>query len=426
MSRICGKRQPTRPGIFGVRRGLALVASGLALHLDVAVGGDYNQPMREDFFKTNPSVQRICFVGDSLTDGSAWTDWVMETLKANGYPRLSKQDAGVAGDDVPKLKARFQHDVLDLKPDLVILNIGTNDREPVEEYRRDVGEMVRQVRQTGAKMLLLIPPGICDPKKPERDLAVVAYGEVLRELAKQHGCLLGDLHAAFAGGTRAAAPAEAAAVSARHVAPEEAAKFARILWGPDGVHHTKNGWRTMARGVLDAFGCAAPLLEKVTLAPQALADWYLGPLVPWKIGTPYPALPDLPEKFDPLAAGWRKFDREAEAAATSWWQESWVQRGGIMPLGQAVATNSPGAASRSAGAFALATVRAEKESKTILHLGGSPGFAVWVNGTMVWQCPTLRGYHPDADRVTVTLRQGENRILVFSNWLFYVSLEENL
>ncbi|MBI3191504.1 MAG: hypothetical protein HYZ36_02485, partial [Pedosphaera parvula] len=93
------------------------------------------------------AVGRIVFAGDSLTDGSAWCDWVIETLRANGYPNLIKQDAGVAGDDVPRLKARFQHDVLDLKPDLVILNIGTNDREPVEDYRRNVEEMVKQLLQ---------------------------------------------------------------------------------------------------------------------------------------------------------------------------------------------------------------------------------------------------------------------------------------
>ncbi|MBI2194732.1 MAG: SGNH/GDSL hydrolase family protein [Planctomycetes bacterium] len=111
-------------------------------------------------------VRRIIFADDSLTDGSAWCDWVIETLRANGYPNLIKQDAGVAGDNILRLNARFQHDVLDLKPDLVILNIGTNDREPVEDYRRDVEEMVKQLRQSGARTLLCVPPGICDPKDP--------------------------------------------------------------------------------------------------------------------------------------------------------------------------------------------------------------------------------------------------------------------
>jgi lysophospholipase L1-like esterase len=372
---------------------------------------------------TLKGVHRINFCGDSLTDGSAWTDWIIETLHANGYPDVVKQDAGVAGDNVPKLKARFQHDVLDLKPDMVIMNIGTNDREPVGEYRTNVEEMVKSVRLSGAKMLLVIPPGINDAKKPERDAAVVAYGEVLRDLAKQYDCTLVDLHAAFAGGTKSASAAEQSAVSARQVSPEDAAKYAHILWGPDGVHHTKNGWRTMARTILDALGCSSPVIEKVSLEPHMLTDWYVGPTNEWKSGTPYPPLPELPAKFDPAAAtGWQKFDRESNMAKTSWWQESWVARGGIMPLGQELVKDHPGAGGNNIGAYSLAVVPSDKDTQTTLHLGGSTGYAVWVNGELVWECKALHGYHPDADRVTIKLHKGENHILVFSNWLFYAQL----
>jgi lysophospholipase L1-like esterase len=388
-------------------------------------------------------VKRIVFAGDSLTDGSAWPDWVIETLKANDHPNLVKLDAGVAGDDVPRLKARFQHDVLDLKPDLVIFNIGTNDREPVEEYRRDVGEMVKQLRQAGARVLLCIPPGICDPKDPTRDARVVAYGEALRELAKTHDCAVADLHAAFAGGTRAASRAEAMAISDPGVTPALAAKTSRVLWGPDGVHHTINGWRTMGRAVLAALGCQATMVEKVSLYPHALTEWFISPPIPWK-HTPrkqwttkppdfdptaaekdeYPPLPEIPGGFDPFATGWRKFDRAAEVKKTSWWQVSWLERGGVMPMGQEIAKDNPGAPSGEAGAFALAIVKADRETRTTMHVGGSCPYAVWLNRNLVWNGNFLHGYHPDADRFPVTLRKGENHILVFTNWLLYVSLGE--
>ncbi|MBI2191482.1 MAG: hypothetical protein HYU36_05810 [Planctomycetes bacterium] len=388
------------------------------------------------------AVGRIVFAGDSLTDGSAWCDWVIETLRANGYPNLIKQDAGVAGDDVPRLKARFQHDVLDLKPDLVILNIGTNDREPVEDYRRNVEEMVKQLLQSEARVLLCIPPGICDPKDPTRDARVVAYGEALRELAKTHDCALVDMHAAFSGGTRAASRDEAMAISDPWVAPEEAAKTNRVLWGPDGVHHTINGWRTMSRAVLAVLGCQAPMIEKVSIYPNALTEWFISSPIPWKpvppakpwTGRPpdfnpvacgqgeYPPLPQIPDGFDPLAAGWRKFEREAEIKKTSWWQVSWLERGGVMPMGQQVVKDNPGAPSADAGAFALAIVKTDRETQTTLHVGGSIPYVVWLNGKLVWNGSFLHGYHPDADRLPVTLRKGENHILVFTNWLFHVSL----
>lgn len=75
-------------------------------------------------------VKRIVFTGNSLTDGSAWCDWVVETLQTNGHPGLVLFNAGVAGNSTAQLKARYAKDVLALKPDLVIVNIGTVDNKP--------------------------------------------------------------------------------------------------------------------------------------------------------------------------------------------------------------------------------------------------------------------------------------------------------
>ena len=59
-----------------------------------------------------------------------------------------------------------------------------------------------------------------------------------------------------------------------------------------------------------------------------------------------------------------------------------------------------------------------------MHIGG-PLRYVWVNGQCVWTPPIIgRGHHPDANRLTISLHKGENQIVVFSNWLFYVSLGE--
>ena len=411
-------------------------------------------------------VRRINFVGDSLTDGAAWTDWVIETLEANGYPNLIKLDAGVVGDNAPQLKVRFRHDVLDLKPDLVVMDIGTVGHEPNEEYRRDMEEMIKQVRQEGAKVMLIIPPGVLNnPKDPDWDARVVVRGELLRELAKQYGCTVLDMHAVFAGGTKAATRDEQTAVSDPNLAPAEAARTSRILWGPDGVHHTRNGWRTMARNVLDALGCHAPMIEKTSLCPNAITDWYVSPSIAWSntaISIPrlwsttytgptiswsnspssssaserpaydavtanrnlYPVPPEIPNGFNPLKAGWLKYDRAAEIAKTSWWQKSWLERGGVMPMGQEVVKGKPGAPSLNAGAFSLAIIQSDKEMQTTLQMGGSPPYGVWLNGKLVWNGQFLRGYHPAADRIKVTLRKGENHILVFTNWLFYMALGE--
>ena len=357
-------------------------------------------------------VQRIVFCGNSLTDGSAWCDWVIETLQANGHPNLILFNAGVAGNNTAKLKARYAKDVLGVKPDLVIVNIGTVDGKPPEDYRRDLGEMVAATRKTGAQMVLFTPSPIRNPSSPSYRSPV--YAPVVYELAKQYDCLVVDSQALFDAGLAAG----------------------NEMWGPDGIHHTIHTWRAMARAVLDVLGCHAPLVEKTSLYHNAVTDWTISPPVSWKAGVPV-VLANMPEDYDPIAAGkgaypplpenfdgWRKFDREAEITKTSWWQKSWLERGGVMPMGQDVFPDKPGAASRDAGAFALAVVQSDKEMQTTMHVGGSLPYAVWLNGQLVWNGSFLHGYHPSADRITVTLRKGENRILVFTNWLFYISLGE--
>ena len=135
-----------------------------------------------------------------------------------------------------------------------------------------------------------------------------------------------------------------------------------------------------------------------------------------------PEPPVITEGFDPIANGWKKYDRESEIRDTSWWQKSWIERGGVMPLGQFVVPEKPGSQARGAGAWGLAIVKSDTEKQITLHCGGSLPYAVWFNGKPVWKGNFLHGYHPSADRVTVTMRKGDNHILVFTNWLFYISL----
>lgn len=363
-------------------------------------------------------VKRIVFTGNSLTDGSAWCDWVVETLRANGHPDLVHFNAGVAGNSTAKLKARYHKDVLGVKPDLVVINVGSRDRRPAADYRRDMGDMVRDTLATGARVVLMTPAPLRDAAENE---STVTYSAVIRELAAQPGCIFADTHASFADGRAKG----------------------REMWGADGVHHTIDGWRAMARCVLDALGCTAAMVERTPTYYRSLTDWYVSPPVEWKPDKPvvlanmpedydplaagmgdFPAPPNIPAGFDPLANGWRRFDREAEIAKTSWWQRSWLERGGVMPMGQDVSKEKPGAQARGQGAWSLAIVTSDEDKTVTMHVGGSLPYAVWLNGQPVWKGNFLHGYHPSADRIAVRLRKGENHVLTFTNWLVYVSIGE--
>lgn len=73
-------------------------------------------------------------------------------------------NAGVAGNTSSDLLARIERDVLNHKPDLVIVMVGTNDMlnsgkmNSYEKFASNLSEIVIQLKQIYSKVLLLSPP----------------------------------------------------------------------------------------------------------------------------------------------------------------------------------------------------------------------------------------------------------------------------
>jgi lysophospholipase L1-like esterase len=340
------------------------------------------------------NVTMLVIIGDSLTDGAAWPDWMVNSLRAAGATDLTLHNAAICGETIAGIKARYVLDVLSLKPQLVIICIGTNDAirgVTPDAFRRDLDEVVTAIRAASAEVLLLTPPFL---EKPEYNQRLVQLNAVIADVALARGCRFGDLHADCAklvtSGTR--------------------------IWGDDGVHHVQAGWRQMARSTLDALGCAAPLREEVHPYPGAVLDWLVSPAFPWKTGQPVPA-PDLSPRFNPRRAGWTVYDTAAELKQAGWWAHCMLQRGGVMPFGDPVRV-------KDSAAYALADITAKKAGPVTLHVGGSPPMVVWLNGVKVFDDPKAHGWHPDAQRFTVTLKRGKNRLIVFTNYLAHVSVGE--
>lgn len=339
------------------------------------------------------NVKRVGFVGDSLTDTTAWPHWVIHTLHRNGYPDVTYFNAAICGDTIAMVKARLKADVLDLKPDLVILCIGVNDTinmVPRDQYRSDMDNVLGQIRAQNARILLLTPPSL---KKPEYNAELFARDDLLRELARKHGCVLGDLHQYF----------------------ESIIKKGKRLWGDDGIHQELDGWRAMGQCVLDSLGCAAPMIEKSEPDPGSVTHWMISPNVPWKTGEPIPE-PDLKESFDAARAGWKSFNRDAELKQVSWWAVGWLECGGVLPFGE------PRRVKDAVGVFAFSQVVSGADTQATMAVGGSPPLAVWLNGALVWSSTKAHGYHPNADRLPIRLKKGDNRLIVFSTWLFHLSI----
>ena len=87
---------------------------------------------------------------------------------------------GINGQDAAEMIARFKHDVIDERPDLVIWQLGTNAalRDlPIEEVGKFTEQGIREVKTAGADILLVDPqfvPKVIDKPEAEGMVRLIA------------------------------------------------------------------------------------------------------------------------------------------------------------------------------------------------------------------------------------------------------------
>lgn len=199
---------------------------------------DLNQPFLE------PGDTVICF-GDSLT---AAKDGYVSILQ-NRMKQHQVINAGRGGDKTPWALTRFQSDVIDRKPDALMIFLGANDAavgrgcwadEPtvsVEAYRCNLVWMCHLAKLRDIRKI-----SICTPAAFFEGQAYLEHGDVLapycmaaREAADQCHCRLVPFDAAFRNEW------------ARH--PGHSGK----LLTRDGTHLTAEGNLLLAETILEAW-----------------------------------------------------------------------------------------------------------------------------------------------------------------------------
>ena len=167
---------------------------------------------------------RLLMIGDSITDagrarpvgevGALGDGYVnlLNSFLTSSYPAhlIRVLNTGISGNTVRHLKARWQTDVLDLKPDWLSIMIGTNDvwrqfdqpQNPdlavgPEEYEQTLDELVGQTKAR-LQGLVLMTPFYLDPNPQEPMRARMdQYGAIVKKLAAKHGALFVDTQAAY-------------------------------------------------------------------------------------------------------------------------------------------------------------------------------------------------------------------------------------
>ena len=153
----------------------------------------------------NPSV--VVFAGDSITD--AGKDRAGSCLGSGYVARLAEGplsftrvvNAGVSGDRMADLEARFGTDVLSEGPDLVSILIGINDTwrtvsgevsSPLEDFEASYRRLIESLDDTPAVLMVpFVAPVTPDQEGWLPDLR--PRQELVQRLAAEYGCAVVDL-----------------------------------------------------------------------------------------------------------------------------------------------------------------------------------------------------------------------------------------
>lgn len=188
-------------------------------------------------------------VGEGLFDplGRGYVCFVNALLGAV-YPEQNIRvvNMGCSGDTVCELKARWQTDVIDLKPDWVSIMIGINDvwrqyDQPlrpechvlIKEYEETLRHLVETTRPVTRGLILATPYYIEANRKDPMRATMDRYGAVVKKLAKEYNTIVVDTQAAM----------------------DEALKHqyaATLAW--DRIHPNQVGHMVLAKAFLDAIG----------------------------------------------------------------------------------------------------------------------------------------------------------------------------
>jgi lysophospholipase L1-like esterase len=171
--------------------------------------------------------EKLVMIGDSITDcgrarpvGEGLFDAIgkgyvaqVEALLSSTYPqrKIRVVNMGCGGHTVRDLKARWQSDVNDLKPDWLSIMIGINDvwrqfdtpymKEShvyLDEYKMTLNELVQQSK-SHARGIILMTPFYLEPNPNDAMRATMdQYGQAVKAIAETHGTLFVDIQAAFA------------------------------------------------------------------------------------------------------------------------------------------------------------------------------------------------------------------------------------
>jgi lysophospholipase L1-like esterase len=153
--------------------------------------------------------KKIIFFGDSITQAGVQPGGYVDLIKkALGTEKYDVIGAGIGGNKVYDLYLRMEDDVLNKKPDLVVIYIGVNDvwhkqsSRTGTDYDKFIGfynALIKKIQNNGAKVVLCTPAVIGEKKAGanEMDAELDRYSAAIRDIAAKNNLPLCDLRKIF-------------------------------------------------------------------------------------------------------------------------------------------------------------------------------------------------------------------------------------
>lgn len=169
--------------------------------------------LQNEVIVTNNIPVDFVFIGDSITQ-----KWELNSyFGRNGKILLNR---GIGGDSSWNVMKRFAADVIQLKPNYAILEVGINDTWAIDGYGGDpqsvtnpwlvgekilvhIGKMIELARDSQQKMIFAAIPPTGDiewaPRKKDRNELVLKVNREIKKMACENECIFVDYHSGMVG-----------------------------------------------------------------------------------------------------------------------------------------------------------------------------------------------------------------------------------
>ena len=118
--------------------------------------------------------------------------------KAHPHAVMNAIVTSIGGEDSVKGAARFDRDVLSMKPDVIFIDYGLNDRRlPEAGVEKAWRSMARAAKAKGVPVIFMTPTGAKDVNHGDPAEPLEIRAAIIRKVAAEEGVLLADVYAAW-------------------------------------------------------------------------------------------------------------------------------------------------------------------------------------------------------------------------------------